>query len=245
MSNTYLLLDIAVISIPFIASFGSKYPFYKQWPFLAKAIFLTGLFFIIWDIAFTAAGIWGFNENYLVGLNIANLPLEEWLFFIAIPYACTFTFFAFQILIPKDLLKSGSRYITLFLFALCVALAVTHVGKHYTFFTCLFTAALLGLHLWKWNTNWLSWFYLSYGAIILPFILSNGVLTGLHFYEYPLINLQPENVTDQVVWYNNDHNLGIRLFSIPVDDLIYSLLLQLMAITYFQHFRKKAGVITS
>lgn len=238
-SSTYLILDLAIISVPFIASFHPKYPFFKHWQALLKAILLTGVFFILWDVAFTSAGIWGFNTAYLTGINIGNLPLEEWLFFIVVPYACTFTFFAFESLLNTKWFHAGSRYITLFIFALCIALAITHVGQHYTFFTAIFTAILLGLHLWKWNTNWMSGFYISYAVILVPFIISNGILTGLNFIEYPIILTSPENVSDQVVWYNNEHNIGLRIFSIPVDDLIYSLLLQLMTISYFKHFQKK------
>ena len=46
--------------------------------------------YIIWDILFTYLGVWGFNNKYLIGYNIFNLPLEEWLFFICIPYASLF-----------------------------------------------------------------------------------------------------------------------------------------------------------
>lgn len=236
---TYLLLDLFVILVPFIASFFFKDKFYRHWKFLFPSIFITGAFFITWDILFTVNGIWGFNEAYLTGIQILHLPLEEWLFFVAVPYSCTFTYFAFRVLIAKDPMGRFARNITLFLFAACVSLTITHIGQHYTFFTCLFTALFLGLHLWRWNSAYLGWFYLSYLVILVPFILSNGVLTGLEFWNYPLINAQPDLVADQVVWYNNDHNIGVRLFSIPVDDAFYSLLLQGMTITLFEYFSKR------
>jgi len=239
MKYTYLLLDLAIISVPFLASFYPKHPFYKLWIPLLKSLFLTGLFFIIWDVAFTSVGIWGFNPEHLLGITIFQLPLEEWLFFIVVPYACTFSFFAFESLLKKSIFESSVRYLTLFIFALCVALAITQFGRHYTFFTALFTAIFLGLHLWKWKTKWMAGFYMTYAVILIPFIISNGILTGLHFYEYPLLLTNPEIVSEQVVWYNNDHNLATRLFSIPIDDFIYSLLLQLMTVTYFMHFRSK------
>lgn len=240
MNYTYLLLDTAVISIPFLASFYPKAAFYKTWPALLKALLLTGAFFIIWDVFFTVEGIWGFNTKYLTGIELLHLPIEEWLFFVAVPYACTFTFFAFRHLIKNDPFEKSSRWITLFLFSLSVALCITHFGKHYTFFTSLFTAVFLGLSLWKWNFKWMGWLYLTYLVILIPFTISNGVLTGLYFWEYPLFHLSPEMVTDQVVWYNNDHNIGIRFFSIPIDDILYGFLLVAMNIAWYQHFREKA-----
>jgi lycopene cyclase domain-containing protein len=45
------------------------------------AIILVGLFFIIWDIYFAYENVWGFNDDYLIGIRWFKLPLEEWLFF--------------------------------------------------------------------------------------------------------------------------------------------------------------------
>lgn len=57
---------------------------------------MTLTFFIIWDIVFTEKGIWGFNESYLLGYFLWDLPVEEWMFFVSIPYACVFSYFVFR-----------------------------------------------------------------------------------------------------------------------------------------------------
>jgi hypothetical protein len=54
-------------------------------------------------------GVWGFRSDYLTGLFITqNIPLEEGLFFICIPYACVFTYFVIKEYFPNinDLFKS-------------------------------------------------------------------------------------------------------------------------------------------
>lgn len=102
-SWTYLLINLACASIPLACSFYPKFPFFKQWQCFLFANIIAGSLFLIWDSIFVKLGIWGFNPQYLSGIYIANLPLEEILFFVCIPYACVFTYFALQHLIPKNI----------------------------------------------------------------------------------------------------------------------------------------------
>jgi lycopene cyclase domain-containing protein len=236
MKYAYLIIDLAVISMPLLASFGSIIRFYKTWPALLKSLAITGGFFIIWDAIFTEIGVWGFNEQYLSGPELWGLPLEEILFFICVPYACTFTYAVFRKVVVNPPLEPFNKLITLLILALCLVLAAFNTDKLYTFYTCLFTAIFLAWIIYSRKTAYLGWFYITYGVILVPFIITNGLLTGLDFWKYPLFLTDPAIVSDQIVWYNNEHNLGIRIFSIPVDDLIYSLLLQGMSIYFYDFF---------
>ncbi len=72
----YLAVDLAVIGIPLALSFDRKVRFARFWPALFPAIGIMMAVFMPWDIAFTANGIWGFNEAYLSGIWLLGLPLE-------------------------------------------------------------------------------------------------------------------------------------------------------------------------
>ncbi|WP_235817906.1 lycopene cyclase domain-containing protein [Formosa haliotis] len=165
-SYTYLLIDLACICIPFLASFYPKHAFFKQWKSFFKANVLVSIAFLIWDYYFTEMGIWGFNPDYLLGLYIGNLPVEELLFFICIPFACVFTFFALKFLIKTSPFFKSQRYITLVFISVFSLLAILHYHKWYTFTACGFTA--LYLMFLKWKQVDLSFHYLTY-FLILPF----------------------------------------------------------------------------
>ena len=101
-------------------------------------------------------------------------------------------------------------------------------------FLLLFIMVILHLRVIK-QPN-MKFFFPVYGIMLIPFIIANGVLTGLTFWEYPVYNGDPAGVMDQIVWYNNDHNLGIRIFSIPLDDIFYGMLLIMMNVTWYEYF---------
>lgn len=221
---TYLLIDLACISIPLACSFYNKHAFYKEWrPFFASC-FLVGLFFLIWDEIFTAHEFWGFNPDYLTGFYMGHLPIEEILFFICIPYACSFTFFAFNYLFPN---KHASKKLEQLHYALglfLLGLSFLNYQKWYSFLTFLFLGLFL-LYLKKVKIN-LFYYYLTFVCILPFFFISNGILTGSYL-EKP------------IVWYNNKQNLGIRMFTIPIEDTFYGMLLIFGNIYLHQLLKKK------
>jgi lycopene cyclase domain-containing protein len=224
---TYLALDLFAISIPFARSFEPRVHFASKWKFLLPAILIPGALFIIWDVIFTRMGVWGFNETYLLGINILNLPIEEWLFFVCIPYACVFTYEALNYFVPKDFLAPYTKWISLGLIIGLLSIGVTHYDKLYTSITFISCAVAIAFLQYWIRPGYLSRFYFSYAVILIPFFLVNGVLTGSW-------------IDDPVVWYNNAENLGIRLGTIPVEDTFYGMLLILLNVALFEYFQKRA-----
>src|ERR1700760_4889185 len=91
MRCTYLLLNLGTLLPVLLFSFHPRIRFYRHWRTYLPALFLSATVFILWDILFTGWAVWGFNPKYVTGLYAFRLPLEEWLFFVCIPYACVFT----------------------------------------------------------------------------------------------------------------------------------------------------------
>ncbi|GAA3597321.1 hypothetical protein GCM10022396_13270 [Flavivirga amylovorans] len=189
--------------------------------------------FIPWDIIFTINGIWGFNQDYFLGFKLFSLPIEEWLFFICIPYACTFTHFALLYYFPNlKLSRATTKTISYLLIFLLVILSVYNSSKWYTFINFVLATILIAFVI-KRNPNLLSNFYLTFLVMLIPFFIVNGVLTGSF-------------ITDEVVWYNNSENLNIRLFTIPIEDTVYAftlILMNLFIMTHYESKRKRANSI--
>lgn len=174
---------------------------------------------------YTRMGIWGFNSRYLTGIYIVNLPLEEILFFLTIPFACVFTYDTLNYLIKKDFFGKVSGMISFSLVIILVIVAVFNINKLYTSVTFLLTAAFILYHEMILKSSWIGRFYFSYMILLIPFFIINGLLTG-YFIE------------EEVVWYDNSQNLSIRIFTIPVEDFVYGLLLIMMNVTIFEYFKK-------
>ncbi|WP_276496541.1 lycopene cyclase domain-containing protein [Pontibacter litorisediminis] len=221
----YLYLNIFTILFPFLLSFDRRVTFYKNWGALFPAILLNGLFFVAWDVWFTEAGVWGFNEEYLTGIYLFNLPLEEVLFFLTVPYACVFIYDVLNAYITKDLLQPYAKGIALGLMLVLPLIAVFNMAHLYTSITFMLLTLLHLVHLRFFGTRYLGRFYLAYLVHLVPFLLVNGVLTYM-----------------PIVWYNDDYNLGLRIVSIPVEDTMYSMLMLLLTISVYEGLRQRKSV---
>lgn len=220
----YLAVDLFAISIPFIASFYPKAPFYRSWKHLLPAIVIPGIIFLLWDEWFTQLGVWGFNPKYLTGIYVGNLPIEEILFFICIPYACVFTYFAFEHLMEKDVFKFYHEIISSVLTIALLLLGAYHLDKAYTASTFLALGSFIAFELLKRRSRYLSRFYFTFMVILIPFFLVNGILTGSF-------------IEGEVVWYDNNENLGIRMGTIPIEDTFYGMLLLMMNVAVYEWSR--------
>ena len=222
----YLLIDFLTIVIPLAFSFHAKSNFSKKWKYLFPAIAIPGIIFLVWDSMFTRMGVWGFNPEYLSGIYIINLPIEEVLFFICVPYACVFTYEATNYLVKNDWFKNASSSISIVLIMFLLVMGLMNTHRWYTGVTFLACSFFIVLHEWRWKTPYLSRFYFAFLFILIPFFMVNGVLTG-------------SLLDEPIVWYNENEMLGLRMGTIPFEDTFYGMLLLLMNISIFENLQRK------
>ena len=207
--SLYLWINVLSFAGPFLLSFDKKVHFYTHWKTLFPAVLVVGTGFIAWDIYFTENGIWGFNPDYLSGITIINLPIEECLFFFTVPYACVFIYEVMKAYFPK-FRPAQLAYGFSFVFTLtAISLALVFSQNWYTFYALLGAGLLNWIIYFGWTPKWYPYFVISFIITMIPFLIVNGVLTGA---------VTPE----PVVWYNENHIMGPRVVTIPVEDIFYN-----------------------
>jgi len=226
--SLYLIVLIISLAGPLAFSFEKNLRLYKRWKYLLPAILITMFIFVVWDIIFTQMGFWFFNPIYNSGIYINKLPLEEYLFFIVIPYACAFSFYAVQFHFPKFKLNEQSTKIATFIIVvLSIIMSLLHRDLAYTFVSCLVLPVILLLS-YFFAREVVQYYLAIYPILLIPFFIVNGVLTGT-------------GIEQAVFDYNPQTILGIRILSIPIEDMFYnfSLLLLPLALTHIFEMRSK------
>lgn len=92
----YLIVLGLVLLFPFLFSFHKKSYISGQIKSAILAIFTVAPLWILYDVWATSRGHWAFNSDYILGLKIINLPIEEILFFIVVPFSCVFVWTIFR-----------------------------------------------------------------------------------------------------------------------------------------------------
>lgn len=225
MEFSYLLINFLTIFFPIVLSFDKRVAFYKNWGFVFPGLLITGLLFLFWDYLFTIYGVWSFNPEYIIGFNILNLPIEEILFFITVPFACIFVYECLNYYVKPDLLKRFASPISYLLIAFSVFMLVLFYDRVYTLITFGLLAAVLIITEFVIKSAIMSRFYLAYFVSLIPFYLVNGLLTSI-----------------PIVMYNDAENMAFRVGTIPFEDHFYSLSMLLINILLFESFRKRGRI---
>jgi lycopene cyclase domain-containing protein len=194
--NLYLWIDLAILAVPLVLSFDRKVRYVRRWPAVLCSALVIAAVYLPWDVLKTAYRVWGFSERYAGTYRLLGLPPGELLFFLVVPFSCLFIYEVVRAYFPERLWPVP----------VWVWLGLVFRAQAYTFsvmvaVAAFFTlAALLLPGLLRSRHFWLA-MLLSY----VPFLIFNGLLTAL-----------------PVVVYNDAENWGVRVYTIPLEDFLYS-----------------------
>lgn len=222
MKYTYLLINFLTVLFPVVLSFDKRVRFYKSWKYLVPGMAITGLVFLFWDVLFTIKGVWSFNPDRIIGLTFFELPLEEILFFLTVPFACLFIYACLDYYVKWQLSDMWANIITNLLILSSTAALVFYYDRLYTLVTFSLLLALLMILQYGLKVKWLGRYYLTYLVALLPFYIVNGLLTSI-----------------PVVLYNDAENMALRVGTIPFEDHFYCMTMLIMNVGFFEYFKPK------
>ncbi len=220
---TYLLVNFFTVIICFIYSFDKRLKFNRYFIAYLKAAIVVGIPFVLWDVWFTKMGVWWFNNDYTMGITLLGLPLEEWLFFLCIPFSCTFTYYSVTRFFDLNWINYFNSIIAFLTIIVCSVAALLYPDKAYTFITAILTALSMFLLYFVFRVRWIGEASLVFTILMLGFFPVNGVLTGTGL-ESPIVN------------YNPSEFLTLRIGTIPLEDMVYGYTQFLWVIFFFKKF---------
>jgi len=220
----YLLIDALIIIFPLLLSFKWKFQYIRFLKPLLASISIVGTGYIIWDMLVTYRGDWSFNKDYLSGIEIVNLPLEEILFFVTVPYACIFIFENLMYFIKdKEIWYNRNFYLGLSVVFFFIGIIFYH--QEYTILAMLsvsFFFLISALFFEEVLKSRLFWAYLFLSFI--PFLIFNYLLTSI-----------------PIVTYNSAAIWNIRITTIPLEDFFYNFSMLSFYLLVYRYFRTRWG----
>ncbi|KMQ61873.1 lycopene cyclase [Chryseobacterium sp. BLS98] len=225
MPYTYILINFFTVIICFLASFDKRIQFNRLFGKFLLSSTIVAIPFIIWDVWFTAKGVWWFDLSYTLGFKIAGLPIEEWLFFYCIPFACVFTYYCIEKFFDLGLANAFNNIIVFTAVIVLSVVGLLNYDRIYTLLTVIITILTLGYLHFMAKKEWIGKASFVYLILMPGFFAVNGILTG-------------SLIPSPVVNYNPDDFLGVRMGTIPVEDVVYGYSQFLLNIYFFKKITK-------
>ncbi len=221
MPLEYVYLLVLSCFFPLLFAFDRRIGVLRFWKAFLFSFLLAGIPFLIHDILSTGF-LWDFNHEHISGIFIANIPIEEALFFLIIPFCCLF-FYEISLFFFREKELKGIPPVAAVAGTVLVFLGIYFYELAYTSFAFL-SSGLAVLLMWSKDRKILS--MLGFWSFLLlsfaGFLLVNFVLTSL-----------------PVVIYNEQQLVGIRILTIPVEDFFYNLSLLSLYIVAYRYGKKK------
>lgn len=227
MIYEYLIFNLLIITGPLLVFFWKKKGIVK--PAIGPlffGVFLTAIIFIVWD-QLVVNYFWFFNSQYITGIFLLNLPIEEILFFITVPFSCLLLWVNYKRRFADRTLKYPLVYLWSVLAGASILFLV--YGK-------IYSASVLFVFLIVVALDLILKTKLFYRKLFLIFIfLITNILTFI-FNLY--LTARP------IVIYSEALKTNFNIISIPVEDFIFGMaLIALNIILYEKIFSKKGDYL--
>ncbi len=203
--SCFLLIDAGMLAALLTFLIAGRKIYGVRWKSALPAALLTATVFVAFEIFFVHSGIRWFNADRVLPFRLLGLPLEDWLFFLTASFFCHFAGIFAEIRFPTPTGASKNGRVLLQLSGILLLLCLLNYHRTYSFLCfgggglCLVATYVLNR-----KFNWIApeRLILTYGICILPVLIVDLTLTA-----------------SQVVMFNEAEITGLRLYTIPLEDL--------------------------
>lgn len=206
MSNwTYALLLCAIATTLLGPWVYAKARFWQRWRNMLYGLGAVSAPFVLWDIVAVEQRHWSFSEHYTQPLRILGLPLEEILFFVVVPLACMFVWTFIESKPNKRIINDQRAKNIVINAALAMAAVGIFIPSIYTRIVLLVAAVACFLLSRYPGLITGRRFWVFQATVLGLFLICNTILTSL-----PIISYHPDAI------------IGLRLGTIPIEDVFYN-----------------------
>jgi lycopene cyclase domain-containing protein len=219
----YIALLLGIFALTVVAEFRKKTGFFSNFKYFIPAMLFSAAIFVTWDLRFEQHSIWTFNSEFLLGINILKLPIEEWLYFILLSFLGVFLYEYAGRRFPDFERPGIFLALSIVLLVFFGILAYISRQKLYPFFTFFLLTVYLGYTIFRNRfKKHFTRFYIAYFILLVPFTIVSGIITAL-----------------PVIEYNPVQFFGIRLFTIPVENFAFLFLLLIINISIYEYLKER------
>lgn len=219
----YFSLVLVALAILVVFSFRKPLKFYTKLKYFVPAAIFSGTIFILCLTRFVEIGIWTYNPEYLLGILILGLPIEEWIFLFTVSYGSVYGYEWVKLKFRST--ANANLFVALSLILLIGFALLAYFGRArlYTFFTFFLLTIYFGYTFLrnKFKKHFFN-LYLTFILVAMPFAALKMIFVAL-----PAIS------------YNPQHILGVRLLQVPVEDFGYLFLLLLINVTIYEYLSER------
>lgn len=221
MNYTYFLILLVSMAVPLALILDKRTGLLVKYKAFLPSISIVAVFFLFLEYFLTAKGILGFHNDFITGIFIGELPIEEILFFFAIPFLGIAVYEYIKLFVKPDWNLGGFRIGAFVLSIALVALCFLNTNADYTFYSFLTAGIMIYVPYKSKNPN-MGLYLISLGVALIPISAVYWFSTSL-----PLIS------------YDYIETSGFRLGTIPIENFALSTALLIANFLVYDLFRKR------
>ncbi len=190
---------------------------------MVPAVIISGVFFTVSALILSLFGVSVFNSDYVAGVRILDLPIEEILFHFILAFTGLNIYVVLNAHFPKNNLEKFSLSVSNLLLGILIAMIFFTHAKLYSVIT--FSVLFLSLFYVEYvsKIRFMYKFYRAYAVMLVPFCLL-----------YMLIGSLP------IITYRVGETINLKLGAIPFEGFFYLMNILLVSVYLFEVVKHKS-----